>query len=80
MNECVTCGAMVSSRGARCRLCVVRDEIEMSEARLMHFCNLVNAGERQGGAREFARQIDAQFRSIKAALPTQTHNEPREAD
>lgn len=53
----------------------LRDEIEMAEARLMYFCNLVHAGQAQGGGREFARQIDAQFRSIKTAFAAvQTSN------
>lgn len=46
----------------------LRDEIEAAERRLMTMCRQVQAGERQGGGREFERAIDAQFRSIKAAL------------
>lgn len=43
------------------------DEIDMCERRLKTFCNLVNAGRAQGGAREFFRQIDAQFCSMREA-------------
>lgn len=44
----------------------LRDEIEASERRLATMCHQVQAGERQGGGREFERMIDAAFRSIKA--------------
>ncbi len=46
----------------------VIDEIEAAERRLQTFCGQVHAGERQGGGREFSRQIDAQFQQIRKAM------------
>jgi len=46
----------------------VHEEVEMSKKRLITMCNQVNAGERQGGGREFERQIDSQFRGIWKVL------------
>ena len=46
----------------------LRDEIEAAERRLLAMCHQVQAGQREGGGREFERAIDAQFRAIKAAL------------
>ncbi|MEO1029676.1 MAG: hypothetical protein AAFX02_11550 [Pseudomonadota bacterium] len=42
-----------------------KDEIDAAERRLKSFCDQVNAGNAQGGAREFYRQIDAAFRNIR---------------
>lgn len=47
----------------------LRDEILASERRLITMCDQVAAGTRQGGAREFERMIDAQFREIKKLMP-----------
>jgi hypothetical protein len=44
----------------------LRDAIEAAERRLSMMCDQVNAGDRQGGAREFSRMIDAEFKQIKA--------------
>lgn len=46
----------------------VYDAVEFAERRLQKFCGLVNAGQAQGGGREFSRQIDAQFRQIRQAM------------
>ncbi len=49
----------------------LQDTIEFAERRLQVFCGMVNAGQAQGGGREFSRQIDAQFRQIReeAGIP-----------
>ena len=44
------------------------DEIDMARNRLEHFCDLVNAGQRQGGGREFRRQIDGVFGLLDEAV------------
>ena len=49
----------------------LRDEIEAAETRLVYFCHEVEAGRRQGGGREFLRQIDASFRSIRKMMREQ---------
>jgi hypothetical protein len=44
----------------------LRDAIDAAEKRLSVMCDQVNAGERQGGGREFSRMIDAEFKQIRA--------------
>jgi hypothetical protein len=44
------------------------NEIEFAERRLQTFCNLGHMGKVPTDAREFSRQIDAQFRQIRAAI------------
>ena len=58
----------------------LRNEIEAQERRLLHFCNLVNAGKAQGGGREFYRQIGHAFDNIKAALNEQNTRTPKETE
>ncbi|GGE30327.1 hypothetical protein GCM10011360_17940 [Primorskyibacter flagellatus] len=46
----------------------IREAVEAEEKTLLHFCNLVNAGDAQGGGREFQRQIGFAFDRLKSAL------------
>ena len=41
------------------------DEIEMAKSGLLYFCNLIQAGKRQGGGREFERQIHARLSHLE---------------
>lgn len=59
----------------------LRDEIEASERRLSRFCDMAWNGQAPADAREFSRQIDSGFRSIKAHPEfAQLPESPRETE
>lgn len=59
----------------------LREEALMQFNSLAHFCDMVNAGEYQGGGREYARRIHFAFENIlghfpERTVPTQTAESP----